>query len=109
MWRCLWRAEKAQGSWWFQPGFHLSFMEDNPPYPFQRIKRVDGKDTGVIAIIAPFYDLDYYKVSPVSHPCLINPRGILTLTNIVMSFKLLLLTQSQISNDVHMLIWVRVQ
>lgn len=38
-------------------------MEDNPPYPFQRIKRVDGKDTGVMAIIAPFYDLDYYKVS----------------------------------------------
>jgi len=41
-------------------------MEDNPPYPFQRIKRVDGKDTGVLAIIAPFYDLDYYKVRPAS-------------------------------------------
>ncbi|EIE22764.1 hypothetical protein COCSUDRAFT_47685 [Coccomyxa subellipsoidea C-169] len=51
----------AAGSWWLQPGFHLSFMEENPPYPFQRIKHVDGKDTGVIAIIAPFYDLDYYK------------------------------------------------
>ena len=37
-------------------------MEDYPPYPFQRIKRVTGKDTGVMAIIAPFYDLDYYKV-----------------------------------------------
>lgn len=41
-------------------------MEENPPYPFQRIKHVDGKDTGVIAIIAPFYDLDYYKVT---HAC----------------------------------------
>lgn len=38
-------------------------MEEYPPYPFQRIKRVTGKDTGVMAIIAPFYDLDYYKVS----------------------------------------------
>lgn len=34
-----------------------------PPYPFQRIRRIDGRDTGVIAIIAPFYDLDYYRVS----------------------------------------------
>ena len=48
-------------------------MEDNPPYPFQRVKRVDGKDTGVLAIIAPFYDLDYYKVtsSAVEHCCAI--------------------------------------
>ncbi|CAL8470763.1 g10305 [Coccomyxa elongata] len=53
--------DNAAGSWWLEPGFHLSFMEDNPPYPFQRIKHVDGKDTGVMAIIAPFYDLDYYK------------------------------------------------
>lgn len=55
-------TDNAAGSWWLEPGFHLSFMEDNPPYPFQRIKHVDGKDTGVMAIIAPFYDLDYYKV-----------------------------------------------
>lgn len=52
----------ADQSWWLEPGYHLSYMEDNPPYPFQRVKRVDGKDTGVLAIIAPFYDQDYYKV-----------------------------------------------
>ena len=52
----------ADQSWWLEPGYHLSYMEDNPPYPFQRVKRVDGKDTGVLAIIAPFYDRDYYKV-----------------------------------------------
>lgn len=56
-------TDNAAGSWWLQPGYHLSFMEENPPYPFQRIKHVDGKDTGVMAIIAPFYDLDYYKVT----------------------------------------------
>lgn len=55
-----WLASTDQ-SWWLEPGYHLSYMEDNPPYPFQRVKRVDGKDTGVLAIIAPFYDQDYYK------------------------------------------------
>ena len=57
----------ADQSWWLEPGYHLSYMEDNPPYPFQRVKRVDGKDTGVLAIIAPFYDQDYYKAGC---PCL---------------------------------------
>ena len=38
-------------------------MEDYPPYPYQRIKSEDGKDTGVVALIAPFYDLTYYRVS----------------------------------------------
>lgn len=37
-------------------------MEDWPPYPYQRIKSEDGKDTGVVALIAPFYDLTYYRV-----------------------------------------------
>ena len=37
-------------------------MEEVPPYPYQRIKRIDGRDTGALAIIAPFYDLDYYRV-----------------------------------------------
>ena len=59
----------ADRSWWLEPGYHLSYMEDNPPYPFQRIKKVDGKDTGVLAIIAPFYDLDYYKVLSPSFDC----------------------------------------
>ena len=57
------RCGCADRSWWLEPGYHLSYMEDYPPYPFQRIKRVTGKDTGVMAIIAPFYDLDYYKVN----------------------------------------------
>ncbi|CAL5220174.1 g2142 [Coccomyxa viridis] len=55
-----WMASEDR-AWWLEPGYHLSYMEDYPPYPFQRIKRVTGKDTGVMAIIAPFYDLDYYK------------------------------------------------
>ena len=38
-------------------------MEDYPPYPYQRIKSEDGKDTGVVALIAPYYDLTYYRVS----------------------------------------------
>ena len=49
-------------TWWNKPGFHLSYMEDYPPYPYQRIKSEDGKDTGVIALIAPFYALTYYRV-----------------------------------------------
>ena len=55
-------------TWWNKPGFHLSYMEDYPPYPYQRIKSEDGKDTGVVALIAPFYDLTYYRVS--CKPCL---------------------------------------
>ena len=50
-------------TWWNKPGFHLSYMEDYPPYPYQRIKSEDGKDTGVVALIAPFYDLTYYRAS----------------------------------------------
>lgn len=45
-------------------------MEDYPPYPYQRIKSEDGKDTGVVALIAPFYDLTYYRVSfQLGKPC----------------------------------------
>ena len=44
-------------------------MEDYPPYPYQRIKSEDGKDTGVVALIAPFYDLTYYRVSITSSFC----------------------------------------
>ena len=53
---------RAEPSWWLKPGLHLSYMEEVPPYPYQRVKRIDGRDTGVLAIIAPFYDLDYYRV-----------------------------------------------
>ena len=42
-------------------------MEDYPPYPYQRIKSEDGTDTGVVALIAPFYDLTYYRVHPALH------------------------------------------
>ena len=54
----------GEKTWWNKPGFHLSYMEDYPPYPYQRIKSEDGKDTGVVALIAPFYDLTYYRVCP---------------------------------------------
>lgn len=39
-------------------------MEDYPPYPYQRIKNEEGLDVGVVALIAPFYDLTYYRVRP---------------------------------------------
>ena len=52
----------GEKTWWNKPGFHLSYMEDYPPYPYQRIKNEEGKDTGVVALIAPFYDLTYYRV-----------------------------------------------
>ena len=55
-------TDAEEKTWWNKPGFHLSYMEDYPPYPYQRIKSEDGKDTGVIALIAPFYDLTYYRV-----------------------------------------------
>ncbi|KAK9820312.1 hypothetical protein WJX72_008807 [[Myrmecia] bisecta] len=51
----------GEKTWWNKPGFHLSYMEPDPPYPFQRIKSEDGKDTGIVALIAPFYDTNYYK------------------------------------------------
>ncbi len=58
-WSVMITGEKT---WWNRPGYHLSYMEDYPPYPYQRIKSEDGKDTGVVALIAPFYDLTYYRV-----------------------------------------------
>lgn len=39
-----------------RPGFYLS-LESYPPCPFQRIKSADDKDTGIVALIAPFYNL----------------------------------------------------
>ena len=57
----------AEAQWWLKPGYHLSYMEEVPPYPYQRIRRIDGRDTGVLAIIAPFYDLDYYRVRAPPH------------------------------------------
>ncbi|DBB15087.1 TPA: hypothetical protein ACH3X3_004097 [Trebouxia sp. C0006] len=53
--------DPSEKTWWNKPGYHLSYMEDYPPYPYQRIKSEDGKDTGVVALIAPFYDLTYYR------------------------------------------------
>jgi hypothetical protein len=52
-------------------------MEEVPPYPFQRIRRIDGRDTGVLAIIAPFYDLDYYRVRAQPPGCLNEPLLVL--------------------------------
>ena len=63
----------GEKTWWNRPGYHLSYMEDYPPYPYQRIKSEDGKDTGVVALIAPFYDLTYYRVCVlVYHPVLLH-------------------------------------
>ena len=49
--------------WFKRPGYHLSYPEEDPQYPFQRVKFVDGRDTGVIMLVAPFYDTNYYRVS----------------------------------------------
>ena len=65
-WGVLMTGEKT---WWNKPGYHLSYMEDYPPYPYQRIKSEDGKDTGVVALIAPFYDLTYYRVCALQSAC----------------------------------------
>ena len=59
----------GEKTWWNKPGYHLSYMEDYPPYPYQRIKSEDGKDTGVVALIAPFYDLTYYRVGVLHSAC----------------------------------------
>ena len=42
-------------------GYYLSYVETDPLYPFQRIRFADGSDTGVVAVIAPFYDLNYFR------------------------------------------------
>ena len=65
-WAVMMTGEKT---WWNKPGYHLSYMEDYPPYPYQRIKSEDGKDTGVVALIAPFYDLTYYRVCVMHFAC----------------------------------------
>jgi hypothetical protein len=42
-------------------GYFLSYVETDPLYPFQRIRFADGSDTGVVALIAPFYDTNYFR------------------------------------------------
>lgn len=42
-------------------GYYLSYVETDPLYPFQRIRLGDGSDSGVVAVIAPFYDLNYFR------------------------------------------------
>jgi len=42
-------------------GYFLSYVETDPLYPFQRVRFADGTDTGVVALIAPFYDTNYFR------------------------------------------------
>jgi hypothetical protein len=42
-------------------GYFLSYVETDPLYPFQRVRFADGSDTGVVALIAPFYDTNYFR------------------------------------------------
>lgn len=42
-------------------GYYLSYVETDPLYPFQRIRFGNGTDSGVVAVIAPFYDLNYFR------------------------------------------------
>ena len=42
----------VEKQWFKQPGIHLAYPEQDPPYPFQRIKFVDGRDTGVMMVAA---------------------------------------------------------
>ena len=56
--RGLHAADKV---WYKQPGFFFSYPEPDPPYPFQRVKFVDGRDTGIMMLAAPFYDTNYYR------------------------------------------------
>lgn len=53
-----WLADKV---WFKQPGFYMAYPEPDPPYPFQRISFIDGRDTGIIMVVAPFYDTNYYR------------------------------------------------
>lgn len=57
----------ADKSWWKQPGYHLSYAEADPQYPFQRIKFTDGRDTGIMMLAAPFYDTNYYRQASLFH------------------------------------------
>jgi hypothetical protein len=57
---CLWGDAEREPSQ--LPGMVLGYLVQDPPYPFQKVQLADGKDTGIILLIAPFYDLNYYKV-----------------------------------------------
>lgn len=58
----------ADKQWFKQPGYHLAYPEADPPYPFQRIKFTDGRDTGVTMVAAPFFDTNYYRSALVCVP-----------------------------------------
>lgn len=47
--------------WYKQLGYHIAYPGEDPPYPFQCVNYVDGRDTGIMMVIAPFYDTNYYR------------------------------------------------
>ena len=51
----------AQGAARGRRGYFLSYVETDPMYPFQRVRFADGTDSGVVALIAPFYDTNYFR------------------------------------------------
>jgi hypothetical protein len=53
-------------------GVQIVNWEKFPPWPFQRLKDMQGKDTGIVAVCAPFTE-DYYQVR--AHPML-DPTGV---------------------------------
>eukprot|EP00884_Botryococcus_braunii_P015920 jgi/Botrbrau1/3010/Bobra.0070s0008.1 len=57
-WLKIPRAERNHAD---QPGFVLGFLTPDPPYPFQRMQHPDNRDTGVVLVIAPFYDANYFR------------------------------------------------
>ena len=42
-------------------GYYLSYVETDPLYPFQRIRLGDGTASGVVAVIAPPYDVNHFR------------------------------------------------
>lgn len=55
-------AEEKRGST-KKAGLVLAYLIPDLPYPFQRVTHTNGKDAGIVLLIAPFYNTNYFRVS----------------------------------------------
>ena len=61
-----WKAKGSPKS--LQPGIKIANWEKYPPWPFQKLKNMQGKEVGIIGVSAPMVSInDYYTVRSAIH------------------------------------------
>ena len=61
-----WKAKGSPKS--LQPGIKIAMWEKFPPWPFQKLKNMQGKQVGIIGVAAPMVSInDYHRVRNAIH------------------------------------------